>query len=100
MDRGENSLHKLNKEQGCSVVAKEIAEKECVSRRTVNNYCHREELKAFHVIPKLLKSETHLSDRSWQCVCFKDWTAEDFLHLMNFMFGLSADQIVRITEFG
>lgn len=48
-----------------SVVAKEIAEKqkEYVTRQTVNNYRHRQGLKPFHVIPKPLKTETHISDR-------------------------------------
>jgi len=55
--------------KSCSVVAKEIAEKqkEYVTRRTINNYRHREGLKSFHVIPKPLKSETHISDRLWLC---------------------------------
>jgi hypothetical protein len=66
-----------------SVVTKEIAEKqkEYVTRRTANNYRHREGLKPFHVIPKSLKSETHISDRLWLCDWLKDWTVEDFLHL-------------------
>jgi hypothetical protein len=66
-----------------SVVAKEIAEKqkEYVTRQTVNNYRHREGLKPFHVIPKPLKSETHISDRLWLCDWLKDWTEEDFLNL-------------------
>jgi hypothetical protein len=50
--------------KSCAVVAKEIAEKqkEYATGRTVNNYRHREGLKPFHVIPKPLKSETHISD--------------------------------------
>ncbi|CAF1353673.1 unnamed protein product [Rotaria sp. Silwood1] len=65
------------------VVAKEIAEKqkEYATGRTINNYRHREGLKPFHVIPKPLKSETHISDRLWLCDWLKDWTVEDFLHL-------------------
>ena len=57
--------------KSCSVVAKEIAEKrkEYVVSRTINNYRHREGLKPFHVIPKPLKTETHVSDRLWLC----DW---------------------------
>ena len=47
-----------------SVVAKEIAEKqkEYATRQTVNNYRRREGLKPFHVIARLLKSETHIPD--------------------------------------
>ncbi|CAF5162213.1 unnamed protein product, partial [Rotaria sp. Silwood1] len=41
----------------------------------------KEGLKPFHVIPKSLKSETHISDRLWLCDWLKDWTEEDFLHL-------------------
>ena len=69
--------------KSCSVVAKEIAQKqkEYVTRRTINNYRHREGFKPFHVIPKPLKSETHISDRLWLCDWLKDWTEEDFLHL-------------------
>ncbi|CAF1151546.1 unnamed protein product [Rotaria sordida] len=54
----EASQHTIRKASGqqrksCSVVTKEIAEKqkEYVTRRTVNNYRHREGLKPFHVIP-------------------------------------------------
>jgi transposase len=48
--------------KSCSMVAKEIAEKrkEYVVSRTINNYRHREGLKPFHVIPKPLKTETHI----------------------------------------
>jgi hypothetical protein len=69
--------------KSCSIVAKEIAEKqkEYVTRRTINNYRDREGLKLFHVIAKLLKSENHISDRLWLCDWLKDWTEEDFLHL-------------------
>jgi hypothetical protein len=69
--------------KSCSVVAKEIAEKqnEYVTRRTINNYRHREGLKPLHVIPKPLKSETYISDRLWMCDWLKDWTKENFLHL-------------------
>ncbi|CAF3799088.1 unnamed protein product [Rotaria sp. Silwood1] len=69
--------------KSCSVVAKKIAEKqkEYVTRRTINNDRHREGLKPFHVIPKPLKSETHISDRLWLCDWLKDWIEEDFLHL-------------------
>lgn len=69
--------------KSCSIVAKEIAEKqkEYVTRRTINNYRDREGLEPFHVIPKPLKSETHISDRLWLCDWLKDWTEEDFLHL-------------------
>jgi hypothetical protein len=64
-------------------VAKEIAEKhgEYVTPRTINNYRHREGLKPFHVIPKPLKTETHISDRLWLYDWLKDWTKEDCLHL-------------------
>ena len=41
----------------------------------------REELKPFHVIPKPLKTETHISDRLWLCDRLKAWTEKDFLHL-------------------
>ena len=66
-----------------SIVAREIAEKrrEYVTRRTINNYRDREDLKPFHVIPKPLKSETHISDRLWLCDWLENWTEEDFLHL-------------------
>jgi hypothetical protein len=33
------------------------------------------------VIPKPLKTETHISDRLWLCDWLKDWNEEDFLHL-------------------
>ena len=69
--------------KSCSVVAKEIAKKwkEYVVPRTINNYRHRKGLKPFHVIPKPLKSQTHISDRLWMWDWLKDWTEEDFLHL-------------------
>ncbi|CAF1239094.1 unnamed protein product [Rotaria magnacalcarata] len=41
----------------------------------------REGLQHFHVIPKPLKSGTHISDRLWLCDWFKDWTEQHFLHL-------------------
>ena len=67
-----------------SMVAKEIAEKrkEYVVSRTINNNRHREGLKPFHVIPKPLKTDTHISDRLWLCDWLTDWTEEDFLHLV------------------
>ena len=34
-----------------------------------------------HVIPKPLKTETHISDRLRLCDWLTDWTEEDFLHL-------------------
>ncbi|CAF3865513.1 unnamed protein product [Rotaria sp. Silwood1] len=78
-------IRKASGRQGksCSVVAKEIAQKqkEYITRQTIYNYRHREGLKPFHVIPKPLKSETHISDRLWLCDWLKDWTEEDFLHL-------------------
>jgi len=78
-------IRKASGRQGksCSVVAKEIAQKqkEYVTRQTIYNCRHREGLKHFHVIPKPLKSETHISDRLWLCDWLKDWTEEDFLHL-------------------
>jgi len=66
-----------------SVVAREIAarQKEYVTRSTIDNYRHRMGLKAFHVIQKPLKTETHISDRLWLCDWLKNWTQEDFLHL-------------------
>jgi len=76
---------KASGQQGksCSVLAREIAErqKEYVTPRTINNYRLREGLKPFHVIPRPLKLETHISDRLWLCDWLKDWTEEDFLHL-------------------
>jgi hypothetical protein len=65
------------------VLVKEIVEKhkEYVVPKTVDNYRHREGLKPFHVIPRPLKTETHISDRLWFCDWLKDWTQEDFLHL-------------------
>ena len=68
--------------RSCSVVEKEIAEKhkEYVVPRTINNYRHREGLKPFHVIPRPLKTETHISDRLWLCDWLTDWNEEDFLH--------------------
>ncbi|CAF2519927.1 unnamed protein product [Rotaria sp. Silwood2] len=78
-------IHKASGRQGksCSIVAKEIGEepKKYVTGRTINNYRHREGLKPFHVIPKPLKSETHISNRLWLCDWLEDWTEEDFLHL-------------------
>jgi hypothetical protein len=69
--------------KSCSIVAKEIAEKqkEYVTPMTINNYRRREGSKPFHVIPKTLKTETHISDQLWLCDWLKDWTEEDFLHL-------------------
>ena len=63
-------------------MTKKIAEKqgEYVVPRTIN-YRHREGLKPSHVIPKPLKTETHISDRLWLCDWLKNWTKEDFLHL-------------------
>ncbi|CAF1268087.1 unnamed protein product [Rotaria sp. Silwood1] len=65
------------------IVAKEIAEKqnECGVRKTINNYRSGERQKPFHVIPKPLKTETHISNRLWFCDWLKYWTKEDFLHL-------------------
>jgi hypothetical protein len=78
-------IRKANGQQRkrCSVVTKEIAEKqkEYVTRRKVNNYRYREGLKPFHVISKPLKSETHISDRLRLCDWLNDWTIESFLHL-------------------
>ncbi|CAF2938750.1 unnamed protein product [Rotaria sp. Silwood2] len=78
-------IRKASGRQGksCSVVVKEIAEKqkETAVRRTINNYRHREGLKPLRVIPKSLKSETHISDRLWLSGWLKNWTEEDFLHL-------------------
>ena len=37
--------------------------------------------------------------RLWLRDWFMDRTTEDFLHPMNFMFGLLAGQIIRMTEF-
>ncbi|CAF0850941.1 unnamed protein product [Didymodactylos carnosus] len=64
-------------------LVKEIAAKykEYVTPKTIDNYRHREGLKPFHVIPKPLKTETHISDRLWLCDWLRDWTQEDFLHL-------------------
>jgi len=64
-------------------LVKEIAAKYggYVTQKTVNNYRHREGLKPFHVIPKPLKTETHISDRLWFCDWLRGWTLEDFLHL-------------------
>ncbi|CAF1018877.1 unnamed protein product [Didymodactylos carnosus] len=59
----------------------EICYKEYVTPKTIDNYRHREGLKPFHVIPKPLKTETHISDRLWLCDWLRDWTQEDFLHL-------------------
>ncbi|CAF1218786.1 unnamed protein product [Rotaria sordida] len=65
------------------VMMKEIAEKhkEYVVSKTIANYRHREGIKPFHVIPRPLKTETHISDRLWFCDWLKYWTQEDFLHL-------------------
>ncbi|CAF1001358.1 unnamed protein product [Rotaria sp. Silwood1] len=78
-------IHKASGRQrnSCSIVAKEIAkeQKKYVTGRTINNYRHREGLKPFHIIPKPLKSETHISNRLWLCDCLEDWTEEGFLQL-------------------
>ena len=75
-EAGQNIIRKTNDQQrkSCSVVAKEIVEKqkEYVTRRIVNNYRHREGLKPVHVIPKPLKFESHLSNRLWLCDWLKD----------------------------
>ncbi|CAF1928429.1 unnamed protein product [Rotaria magnacalcarata] len=87
-EASQNIIRQTSGRQGksCSIVAKEIAEKqkEYVTRRTISNYRGREGLKPFHVIAKPLKSETHISDRLWLCDWLKDWTEEDFLHLAPF----------------
>jgi hypothetical protein len=84
-DAGRNLILNASGKQKRSSYAlvKEIAakHKEYVVRKTVDNYRHREGLKQFHVIPRPLKIETHISDRLWFCDWLKDWTQEDFLDL-------------------
>ncbi|CAF1372224.1 unnamed protein product [Adineta steineri] len=55
--------------------------KEHVTSKTIDNYRHREGLKPFHVIPKPLKTETHISNRLWLCDWLRDWAQEDLFHL-------------------
>jgi hypothetical protein len=52
-----------------------------VNRSTVGGYRQREGLKAFHVIARPLKTQTHMEDRMWLCDWLSEWTEEDFLHL-------------------
>jgi hypothetical protein len=60
-------------------MAKKIAkkQKEYVVPRIINKYRHRAGLKSFHIIPKPLKSESHISDRLWMRDWLKEWTEED-----------------------
>jgi hypothetical protein len=52
-----------------------------VSHMTVNRERHRQGLKPFHVIAKLLKTSTHIEDRKWLANYVADWIEEDFLHV-------------------
>jgi hypothetical protein len=76
----ENILNASSKQRkSSSVVAREIAErqKEYVARSTIDDYRHRAGLTPFHVIEKLLKTKTHISDRFCLCDWLKDWTQEE-----------------------
>ncbi|CAF2600198.1 unnamed protein product [Rotaria sp. Silwood2] len=70
-----NADPKLKLSQAGQDIIREASE--YVTRRTINDYRHREGLKPFHVISKPLKSETHISDRLWLCNWLKEWTEED-----------------------
>lgn len=76
-----SASHKQRK--GNRKVAQEILQMrgKRVSHVTVGAYRHREDLKAFHVIAKPLKTQTHVEDRLWLCDWLSEWTEEDFLHL-------------------
>jgi hypothetical protein len=48
---------------------------------TIHNERYRQGLKPFHVIAKLLKTNTHIEDRKWLAKFVDDWTEEDFMNM-------------------
>jgi hypothetical protein len=75
-EAGQDMICKASRQEreSYSVVARKIAEKqkEYATRRTISKYRHREGLKPFYAIPKLLKSKTNISDRLWLCSWIKE----------------------------
>lgn len=71
------------RQRSCRRVAKEIFQKcgEVVSRSTIQRYRVKQGLKAFHVIPKPMKSATNIEDRLWFCDYLHQWGEYDFIHL-------------------
>lgn len=71
------------RQRSCRRVAKEIFEKrgEVVSPSTVQRYRIKQGLKAFHVIPKPMKSLTSVENRIWFCNYLRRWDEHDFMHL-------------------
>ena len=69
--------------KSCTQIVREILERreKTVSKSTVLRYRAKEGLKAFHVIAKPLKTDTHIADRLWLCDWLSDWDQNDFLHL-------------------
>ena len=69
--------------KSCTQIVREILERreKIVSKSTVLRYRAKEGLKAFHVIAKPLKTDTHIADRLWLCDWLSDWDQNDFLHL-------------------
>ena len=52
-----------------------------VNRHLVRRYRLKEGLKAFHAIPKPMKSEVTGENRLWFCDFLSQWNEDDFLHL-------------------
>lgn len=71
------------RQRSCQRVAREILEKqgETVSRSTIQRYRVKQGLKAFHVLPKPMKSATNIENRLWFCDYLNEWGEQDFLHL-------------------
>ena len=71
------------RQRSCKRVAKEISEKhgEVVSPSTIQRYRIKQGLRAFHVIPKPMKSVTHIENRLWFCNRLSRWNENDFMHL-------------------
>lgn len=71
------------RQRSCKRVAKEILEKrgESVSPSTIQRFRVRQGLKAFHVIPKPMKSVTNIENRLWFCDYLGEWDENDFKNL-------------------
>ena len=72
------------RKKSCSEVAKEILVRrnKQVSRHTVYRLRVREGLKPWHELAKPRKTELNIEDRLWFCDFLRDWSVEDFLHLV------------------
>jgi hypothetical protein len=71
------------RQRSCKRVAKEVFEKrgEVISPSTVRRYRVKNGLKAFHLIPKPMKSTTNIENRVWFCDYLRQWDENDFIHL-------------------